>query len=1120
MRRCCCSTMRCRRSMRTPRSASSRRCGRRGAGAASSSSATGCRRCRTRTRSWCCATAAWPSAATTPRCSPPPVGTRPSGGCNSSRRRLSAADEAGDGPAVRGAALALLRRAAAPDRTVLARAFFWLVVAAGLDAAGPVLGKSFLDRHVVPHAGPIWAIAGLLGGAWAAGSLASVLRYGQLVQLSGVAMRSVQRLRDRVYGHVLGLPMAFFDRAIVGQLVSRITNDTEQVKTLYVQALFVTLDSVVVLGAMIATMAWLNWRLMLIVATLAPAVAAIVWAYQRLSAPAVTRSRALRSDINAQVAETIAGDAVVQAAGAAQRFSQRFAATNEAHYAARRGELRANAWLLRPALDLLDVAILAAVIAVYGARHDDAGALGPLEVGVLYAFVSWIARIVEPLTQITMQFSQLQQAMVAAARVNALLEQAQAPRPRGSAVVGAGRIELDRLSFGYIAGMPVLRELSLTIEPGRFVGIVGATGSGKSTLLALLLRFYAADRGTLRIDGRPIEEYADEGLHDRIAFVPQEPFLLAARVRRAPRAGLRHRSGRTRRAALGGREAADRDRPRDRRSAAHPAARRGHCRDRQRDRSPGAAHAGGAARPRHRGRGRAPVVDRARRRRDRRSAPRPDRRARQPRRADGDRRRPVPAPGAAAAARAARRRRLILGRPQAPLRRKKSPGARAPGGMLLFAHAALPNRALVSIRHDDRDRLRRHAHRRIGTNAEELAASGQITHPRVNWRTLHRSTAERHPQAARGVEQRMAGGHRPGAAGHIGQRHRDDRVALQRHHRAENAAAHQLGGMPAEAGREHAVERRRRAAALGMAEQRRAHLARQPRLQVVLQHRADAAKADRVGAAGDRLRDRHRAAFGVRAFGDADQRPALVGLARAAMLDHGIEVVRDLGQQDHVGRAGEAAVQRDPAGVASHRLGDHHPAVAARGGFEPVERLGDDRDRAVEAEAQVGVAQVVVDRLGNADHRQAERVHPVGDLHRAVAADRDQRIELQVVARVGEHLGRHVGAAGAEVMERVAAVVRAQHRPALRDDACYRRMVERPHAPAHEAEESALDPGDARAALVDQRQRDRADDRVQPRAVAAAGEDADVHHAAVNAATSAASRAMSALRVYIMCPAS
>ncbi len=444
---------------------------------------------------------------------------------------MSAIDEAGDAPGIRRAALDLLRRAAAPDRALLSRSFFWLVVAALLDAAGPVLGKSFLDRHVVPHAGPIWAIAGLLGGAWAAGSVASVLRYGQLVRLSGVAMRSVRRLRDQVYGHVLRLPMAFFDRAIVGQLVSRITNDTEQVKTLYVQALFVTLDSVIMLGGMIATMAWLSWRLMLIVATLAPAVAAVVWAYQRLSAPAVTRSRALRSEINAQTAETIAGVAVVQAAGAVDRFNQRFAATNAEHYAARCGELRANAWLLRPALELLDVAILAAVIAVYGTRHGEGSALGPVEVGVLYAFVSYIARVVEPLTQITMQFSQLQQAMIAAARVNALLDQAEAPRPRGSAQVGAGRIELEQLSFGYAPATPVLRELDLVVEPGRFFGIVGATGSGKSTLLALMLRFYAPDRGALRIDGRPIDEFAAETFHDRIALVPQEPFVLAASVR-------------------------------------------------------------------------------------------------------------------------------------------------------------------------------------------------------------------------------------------------------------------------------------------------------------------------------------------------------------------------------------------------------------------------------------------------------------------------------------------------------------------------------------------------------------------------------------------------------------
>jgi ABC-type multidrug transport system fused ATPase/permease subunit len=111
----------------------------------------------------------------------------------------------------------------------------------------------------------------------------SWLRYLQLVRLSGLAMRSVQRLREWVYGHVLRLPMAFFDRAITGQLVSRVTNDTEAVKTLYIQVLFVMLDSSIVLVGTSIAMAWLDWHLMLIVLALLPAVLGIVWLYQRLS---------------------------------------------------------------------------------------------------------------------------------------------------------------------------------------------------------------------------------------------------------------------------------------------------------------------------------------------------------------------------------------------------------------------------------------------------------------------------------------------------------------------------------------------------------------------------------------------------------------------------------------------------------------------------------------------------------------------------------------------------------------------------------------------------------------------------------------------------------------------
>jgi ATP-binding cassette subfamily B multidrug efflux pump len=430
-------------------------------------------------------------------------------------------------------AISLLRRAAQPDRRHLLWATLWLILAAGLEVIGPILGKALIDEHLLPRQLDLGRMAMLLGAMLVSGWIASWLRYLQLVRLSGLAMRSVQRLREWVFGHVLRLPMAFFDRAITGQLISRVTNDTEAVKTLYIQVLFVILDSSIVLVGTMIAMAWLDWRLMLIVLALVPAVLVIVFVYQRLSAPAVTRARALRSDINGQIAESIGGMSVLQANNAQQRFGARFGATNAAHYKARLAELRANAFLLRPALDLLNVILLAVVIYSFGRREMNA-----VEVGVLYAFISYIARVVEPMIQITMQFSGLQQAVVATARVSALLDEAGAPEhaagrtlPLEAAAPDAPAVRIRDLTFGYAPGQDVLHGLDLDVPQGAFFGIVGHTGSGKSTLLSLLLRYYPARPGAIEVNGQPLAAIGNERFRAEVGLVPQDPFLLAASAR-------------------------------------------------------------------------------------------------------------------------------------------------------------------------------------------------------------------------------------------------------------------------------------------------------------------------------------------------------------------------------------------------------------------------------------------------------------------------------------------------------------------------------------------------------------------------------------------------------------
>lgn len=426
------------------------------------------------------------------------------------------------------AALQLLVKAVRPDRRGFFVAVGTLVVAGLLEAVGPLLGKIFVDDHLMAGSIDSQGVAWLLGGMLLASWSASGLRYLSMIKMAGIAMNAVQRLRQWVHAHVLKLPMSHFDSSHSGQLVSRITNDTEQIRRLYVQALFEMLQGATILLGAIVAMAWLDWRLMLIVLMLIPIMTGIIWLYRRLSSAAVMRTRQLRSDINAQVAEGIAGMTVLQASQSAGRSYDRFAHTNHRYYESRLREMRANAWLLRPALDLVSLLLVVTTVAAFGTLPFEA-----LQVGLLYAFISYIERVVEPLIQITQQFSMLQQSLASATRLDELLATPAetTPTPADSLPISNGHVRIEKVRFGYQSDNPVLHDLDLDIPAGCFFGIVGHTGAGKSTLLALLLRFYQPQDGRILLGGTPLDQVDDDSFHAQVGLVPQEPFLLAATVR-------------------------------------------------------------------------------------------------------------------------------------------------------------------------------------------------------------------------------------------------------------------------------------------------------------------------------------------------------------------------------------------------------------------------------------------------------------------------------------------------------------------------------------------------------------------------------------------------------------
>lgn len=409
-----------------------------------------------------------------------------------------------------------------PWRKPLNRAVVMLWVAAIAEVSGPALISYFIDNMVAKSYLPWGLLAGMAVAYIGLQLLAAGLHYAQSLLFNEAAVGVVQQLRTDVMDAALRQPLSAFDTQPVGQLISRVTNDTEVIRDLYVTVVATVLRSAALIGAMLVAMFTLDWRMALVAVTIFPAVMVVMALYQRYSTPIVRRLRGYLADINDGFNEVINGMGVIQQFRQQARFGERMGEASRSHYTARMQTLRLDGFLLRPLLSLFSALVLCGLLMLFGFT-----AVGTIQVGVLYAFISYLGRLNEPLIELTTQQSMLQQAVVAGERVFELMDRPRQTYGDDDRPLASGAIDIENLSFAYRDDRLVLQDINLSIPSRSFVALVGHTGSGKSTLASLMMGYYPLTQGEIRLDGRPLSTLSHDALRNSVAMVQQDPVVMA-----------------------------------------------------------------------------------------------------------------------------------------------------------------------------------------------------------------------------------------------------------------------------------------------------------------------------------------------------------------------------------------------------------------------------------------------------------------------------------------------------------------------------------------------------------------------------------------------------------------
>ncbi|MCM3388401.1 ABC transporter transmembrane domain-containing protein [Ureibacillus chungkukjangi] len=410
-----------------------------------------------------------------------------------------------------------------PHKKAVLLALFLLMLTVIGDVTGPYLIKIFLDDHVATNNFEFEAIILLAVSYFIIQILNVIISYFQLVKFQEIALKIIQQLRIDVFSKIHQLGMRYFDETPAGSIVSRATNDTEAIKELFVSVLSSFIQAAFLIFGVYIAMFLLNPMLALYALVLLPLIFLVIYLYRKFSSVVFMTMREKLSQLNAKLAESLSGMGIIQTFRQEQRISEDFDKINDEHYAAMMNNIKLNSLLLRPVIDLIFFTAIVLILTYFGMASFNTA----IEVGVVYVFITYINRFFEPINNVMERLAFYQQAIVAASRVFALLdnEDIEPKQEEREQVISSGLIEFKNVTFSYDGKANVLKNISFTVKPGETVALVGHTGSGKSSIINLLMRFYEFGDGDILIDGKSIKSYRKKELRNKLGLVLQDPFL-------------------------------------------------------------------------------------------------------------------------------------------------------------------------------------------------------------------------------------------------------------------------------------------------------------------------------------------------------------------------------------------------------------------------------------------------------------------------------------------------------------------------------------------------------------------------------------------------------------------